>query len=128
MRNETEMLRKRVIREGAEGAEPVAGVKMPERKDVKRALEAIAPELGEYAGRAIWIRGQRPGSWAFVCNLCGEISYFPQNTRVKDPDGAPRVVMGYRYCPYCRTEMKGIATVRAKVGAHGERRPDDWDE
>ena len=98
MRNETEVLRRRVIQEGIE------------------------------AGRPIWIRGRRTGSWAFVCNVCGEISYFPQNTRTKRPEVDPKVVMGYRYCPYCRTEMEGIATIRAPVGAYGGRQPDDEEE
>ena len=40
--------------------------------------------------------------------------YYPQNTHAKEENR--RVVMGYRYCPYCRTEMKGIAIERVDAG------------
>ncbi len=86
MRNETEMLQKRLQRVGVIGEAPV------------------------------WYRGRRPGSWAFVCGVCGEISYYPQNTRTTSPEYQQRVVMGYRYCPYCRTEIEKIAIERANVG------------
>ena len=84
MRNEQEVLRHKVIRKGLNPETPV------------------------------WYRGKRSGSWAFVCGVCGEVCYYPQNTHAKEENR--RVVMGYRYCPYCRTEMKGIAIERVNAG------------
>lgn len=72
----------------------------------------------EMPDRAVWIQGARSKSWSFCCSECGEVSYYPQNPRGQDAD---RVVMGYRYCPYCRAEMAGVAIMRVDPDAETVR-------
>lgn len=80
------------------------------------ALKA-ARERMEKPERAVWIQGRRAKSWAFCCSECGEVSYYPQNPRKQDTGKA---VMGYRYCPYCRAEMAGVAILRVETDAPTE--------
>ena len=63
-------------------------------------------EAGLIGKRPVWYIW-RIGSWAFVCGMCGRPSYYPQNVRTVI-DGHRQVYIGYRYCPYCRTEIKAI--------------------
>ena len=43
---------------------------------------------------------RRPKSSRFVCSLCGEVAYYPQNHRRDKPRAC-----GYPYCPNCGAKM-----------------------
>ena len=43
---------------------------------------------------------RRPKSSRFVCSVCGEVAYYPQNHRSDKPRAC-----GYPYCPNCGARM-----------------------
>ena len=51
-----------------------------------------------------WIpENDRRKSQIFICSECRGIVYYPQNHRDNEPKRC-----GYDYCPYCRTDMRGV--------------------
>ena len=72
---------------------------------VKRAEEIInnAPTIeAEPVQHGRWLDdNRRPKSSRFVCSVCGEVAYYPQNHRGDQPRAC-----GYLYCPNCGARME----------------------